>query len=62
MTLYLWLLFHQVFITCTQAGCIQASSNANFDYLLGIGAIELVFELSGIIKIYARKSINGKKK
>lgn len=58
MVLYIWLLYHQILIQCTQAGCIQ-SSMANFDYLSGIGAVELIFELAGIIKIYQK--VNKKK-
>lgn len=58
MTLYIWLLWHQIAITCIAAtGCVQTSM-AHFDYMMGIGALELILEISGIIRIYVKK-VNG---
>lgn len=55
MILYIWLIWHQLVIYCAAgAGCIQ-SSVAHFDYITGIGALELLFEISGIIKIFTIK-------
>jgi predicted sulfurtransferase len=55
MVLYIWLLWHQVVIYCTQGvGCIQ-SSMAHFEYVLGLGVIEVIFEIGGIIKVFVRK-------
>ena len=57
MVLYIWLLWYQIIIYCAQgAGCIQ-SSMAHFEYILGIGAVELIFEISGIVKVFLRKDM-----
>ena len=56
-SIYIWLKIHEIIINCTQAGCVQTSMS-HFNYLMGIGALELIFELSGIIKIFSKKGNN----
>ena len=61
VVLYIWLLFYNVAIYCApNAGCIQTSM-AHFNYLVGIGAIELIFELHGMVKIYEKKKFDNDK-
>lgn len=56
MALYIWLLWHQLVIFCAVgAGCLQTSM-AHFDNLMAAGALELLFEVGGIIKIFSRKN------
>jgi hypothetical protein len=55
MILYIWLLWHEIVIFCQQGvGCLQVS-NAHFNYLIGIGALELIFEIPAIIKVFFKK-------
>lgn len=55
MVLYIWLVIHEIVIFCQAGvGCSQVS-NAHFSYLIGIGALELVFEIPAIVKIFFRK-------
>jgi hypothetical protein len=53
MTLYIWLLWHQIVIECNQVGCVQ-SSMAHFNYFVGLGVLELLLEIGGIVKIYRK--------
>jgi hypothetical protein len=39
---------------CTQYGCTSITAS-HFDYLIGIGALELIFEIGGIIKVFVAK-------
>ena len=58
MVLYIWLLFYNVAIYCApNAGCIQVSMT-HFNYLVGIGALEIIFEMGGMIRIYEKKKID----
>lgn len=59
MTIYIWLLIQEMIVRCIDSLCSSVSM-AHFDYLLGIGSLELIFEVAGIIKIYSQKG-NGKK-
>lgn len=62
MVIYIWLLIHEIIIQCTTGvGCIQ-SSMAHFNYIIGLGALEMIFEIPGIVRIFFKKDdINGKK-
>ncbi len=55
MGIYIWLLWHQMVIFCTEAGCMQVSM-AHFNYLVGLGTLELVLEITGIIRIFFKKN------
>jgi hypothetical protein len=55
MTFYIWLLWHQIVIECNQVGCLQ-SSMAHFNYIIGLGFLELIFEIGGIVRIYLKKN------
>ncbi len=58
MAIYIWLIWHEIIIFCQQGvGCLQVS-NAHFSYLMGLGALELIFELPAIAKIFLKKDIS----
>lgn len=59
MAIYIWLLYYNIAILC-ENGCTQVSM-AHFNYLFGVGALELIFELRGIIKIYQKRKFNADK-
>lgn len=58
MAIYIWLIFHNIVIYCNSAGCLSTSMQ-HFNYLSGVGALELIFELAGIVKIFTKKGINN---
>jgi len=53
MVFYIWLLFHSMVIMCTAAGC-NAVSMSSFNYVIGLGTLELVFEVAGVIRIFKK--------
>jgi hypothetical protein len=59
MTIYLWLVIQGIIISCVNSICIQ-QANGHLEYLLAIGSVELLFEIAGIIRIYGKRSDNGK--
>jgi hypothetical protein len=54
VAIYIWLIFHDVSLMCTQFGCTSLSIT-HFDYLIGVGALELIFEIGGIVKVFTAK-------
>lgn len=58
MAIYIWLLIHSMVILCTNGGCTSVSMQ-HFDYLVGIGALEIIFESAGIVKIFSKKNGNN---
>lgn len=62
MGIYIWLVYYNIAINCVaNTGCMQVSM-AHLNYLIGIGSIELIFELGGIIRIFMKKSDPNKPK
>jgi hypothetical protein len=62
MALYIWLLWHQVVVFCQSGVGCMSTSMAHFNYLIGVGALELIFELAGIIKIFTKNGTPKDKK
>lgn len=61
MVLYIYLLFHEIVINCTQSvGCIQ-TSYTHLDFLLKASALELVFEIPKVVQIFVKK-VKGEEK
>lgn len=55
MIIYIYLLWHEIVIYCAQtSGCMQTSL-FHFNQVLALGALELLFEIPQIIKIYLKK-------
>jgi hypothetical protein len=56
MAFYIYLIWHQIVIHCAEAaaGCMQVSV-AHFDYLMSAGALEMILEIAGIVKIFKKK-------
>jgi hypothetical protein len=55
MILYIYLLFHEIVINCTQSiGCIQ-TSYAHFDFMMKAGMLELIFEIPKVVQIFSKK-------
>lgn len=60
MIIYIWFIVNQIVIQCTGAGC-AATSVDHFNYIAGIGLLELICEIPGVIKVFRRK-LNGDSK
>jgi hypothetical protein len=55
MILYIYLLYHEIVINCTEnIGCYQMSLHS-FRFVLGAGMAELLFEIPKIIQIFINK-------
>lgn len=60
MGIYIWLIIQNIVIACAGGACMLSPQNGHLEYLIGIGGVELLFELGGVIKIYAKR--NGSEK
>ena len=60
MGVYIWLLLRDLVYFCAGgSGCVP-STNTHLDYLIAIGAVELLGEIAGVLRVYIKKNGNGK--